>query len=99
MRWTLWLSLLALPFSYLTNFLLARIGPEALGTLGVLSVYIGVVFVVFFLGGSAVPMRFLTELDSDRRGSFPAWSGPVSLFRRVPRLAAATGGLRLCGLL
>ena len=36
MRWTLWLSLLALPFGYATSFLLARIGPEALGAFGVL---------------------------------------------------------------
>src|SRR5579875_34190 len=70
MRWSLWMSLLALPCSYITNILLARIGPEALGTFGVLNVYIGLVFVVFFLGGCAVPMKFVPELDSHRRSSF-----------------------------
>ena len=50
-RWTLWLSLLALPCSYATNVLLARIGPEALGTFGVLNVYIGIVSGFFSSAG------------------------------------------------
>jgi O-antigen/teichoic acid export membrane protein len=89
-RWTLWLSLLALPFSYATNVLLARIGPEALGTFGVLNVYIGVVFVFFFLGGCAVPMKFLPGMTTDRRSSFLASYGLVILLSFLPWLLLAT---------
>jgi len=89
-RWTLWLSLLALPFSYATNVLLARIGPEALGTFGVLNVYIGVVFVFFFLGGCAVPMKFLPGMTTDRRSSFLASYGFVILLSFLPWLLLAT---------
>lgn len=90
MRWTLWLSLLTLPFNFATNFLLARIGPEALGTFGVLNVYIGFVFVFFFLGGCAVPMKFLPELDTDRRSSFLASYSLILLAGLVPWLLLVT---------
>jgi O-antigen/teichoic acid export membrane protein len=88
-RWTLWLSILALPCGYATNVLLARISPEALGTFGVLNVYIGIVFVFFFLGGCAVPMKFLPELDPDHRTSFLASYGLVILLSFVPWLLLA----------
>jgi len=90
MRWTLWLSLVALPFSYGTNILLARIGPEALGTFGVLNVYIGLVFVFFFLGGCAVPMKFLPELDTSRRSSFLASYSLILLVCLIPWVLVAT---------
>lgn len=88
-RWTLWLSILALPFSYATNVLLARIGPEALGTFGVLNVYMGIVFVFFFLGGCAVPMKFLPGMTPDRRSSFLASYAFVILLNFLPWLLLA----------
>jgi len=88
-RWTLWLSLLALPCSYATNVLLARVGPEALGTFGVLNVYIGIVAGFFFLGGCAVPMKFLPEIQSTNRTSFLASYGVVILLSLVPWLLLA----------
>ncbi len=90
MRWTLWLSLLALPLSYVTNILLARIGPEALGTFGVLNVYIGLVFVFFFFGGCAVPMKFLPEMDASRRSSFLTSYGLIVLVSLIPWVVIAT---------
>lgn len=89
-RWTLWLSLLALPFSYGTNILLARIGPEALGTFGVLNVYIGLVFVFFLVGGCAVPMKFLPELDTAHRSSFLASYALIIVMSLVPWVIVAT---------
>ncbi|PYQ21773.1 MAG: hypothetical protein DMF81_14385 [Acidobacteria bacterium] len=62
MRWALWLSLLAMPFGYGTNILLARAGPEVLGTYGLLMVYLGVVSSLVYLGGDAVVVRFLPRL-------------------------------------
>jgi len=50
MRWTLWLSVLSVPFSYGTTILLARSGPQVLGTYGLLMVYIGLVASLFYLG-------------------------------------------------
>ena len=88
-RWTLWLSLLALPFSYGTNILLARLGPEALGTFGVLNTYIGIVFVFFFLGGCAVPFRFLPALTPDKRSSFLASYSLVILIGLLPWVVLA----------
>ena len=43
MRWTLWLSVLAAPFSYGTTIILARAGPEVVGTYGLLLLYITIV--------------------------------------------------------
>lgn len=70
MRWTVWLSVLAIPFSYGSSVLLARTSPETIGTYGLLTVYIGLVSSVLYLGGDAVAFKFLPELDPSRRSSF-----------------------------
>ncbi len=70
MRWTLWLSAISFPFSYGTTILLARTSPEAIGTYGLLNVYIGVVMGLFYLGGDPVAIRYIPELNNERRLSF-----------------------------
>lgn len=70
MRWTLWLSVLAMPFSYGTNVLLARLGPEVIGTFGLLGVYIALVTAFFYLGGDTVALRFVPELPPGDRAPF-----------------------------
>ena len=70
MRWTVWLSALALPFSLGTNAILARTGPEAIGTFGLLAVYIGLVAAFFYLGGDSVIIKFLPELPLEKRLPF-----------------------------
>ena len=70
MRLTVWLSAISLPFSYGSTILLARTGPEAVGTFGLLSVYIGAALGLFYLGGDAVAIKFIPELDSQKRLSF-----------------------------
>lgn len=70
MRWTLWLSILAVPFSYGTSLLLARTGPEVIGTYGLLMVYVGVVSSLLYFGGDAVVIKFAPELETHRRMSF-----------------------------
>jgi O-antigen/teichoic acid export membrane protein len=69
-RWTFWLGALAVPFSYGTTFLLARAGPEVLGTYGILGVYASVVASVFYVGGSAVTIKYVSELGGSKRLSF-----------------------------
>ncbi|HXM20959.1 MAG TPA: hypothetical protein VN948_06815 [Terriglobales bacterium] len=70
MRWTVWLSVLAVPFSFGTNAILARTGPEAIGTYGLLAVYIGLVAAFFYLGGDPVIIKFIPELGPEKRLSF-----------------------------
>ncbi len=89
MRWTLWLSVLAAPFGYATTVLLARTGPEVIGTYGLLMVYIGVVSSLFYLGGDTVVMKFVPELAPEKRLSFLASYFLVVLGALVPWLAAA----------
>lgn len=70
MRWTLWLSIFSVPFSYGTSILLARLGPEVLGTYGILSIYIGTVSAFLYLGGNAIPQRFLPMVAPENRRAF-----------------------------
>jgi O-antigen/teichoic acid export membrane protein len=70
MRWTVWLSVLAVPFSLGTNAILARTGPEAIGTYGLLAVYIGLVAAFFYLGGDPVIIKFIPELRPEKRLPF-----------------------------
>jgi O-antigen/teichoic acid export membrane protein len=70
MRWTVWLSLLAAPFSYCTSVLLARAGPEVIGTFGILSVYLAFGTAFLYLGGDTVTIKFIPELAPRDRLSF-----------------------------
>jgi O-antigen/teichoic acid export membrane protein len=70
LRWALWLTLLSTPFSYGITVLLARTGPEVLGTYGTLTVYLAAVTCFFYLGGDTVSIKFLPELPRERRASF-----------------------------
>lgn len=97
MRWTVWLTALAVPFSYGTKILLARTSPETLGVYGLLLVYVTVVSSVFYLGGDAVAIKFLPELAPEKRSSFlfsyflvicasmVAWLGLAMLFPEALR--------------
>jgi O-antigen/teichoic acid export membrane protein len=89
MRWTLWLSLLAVPFSYGTTILLARVGPQVIGTYGLLMVYIGLVASLFYLGGDAVSIKFIPELSGQQRGPFLASYFLILLASLVPWLVLA----------
>lgn len=94
MRWTLWLSVLAVPFSYGTTILLARAGPQVIGTYGLLMVYIGVVSSLFYLGGDAVSIKFIPELSGEQRGPFLASYFLILLASLIPWLVLATSWRR-----
>ena len=70
LRWALWLTLLSTPFSYGITVFLARTGPEALGTYGMLTVYVAAVTCFFYLGGDTVIIKFLPELPREQRAPF-----------------------------
>ncbi|MHB8539965.1 MAG: lipopolysaccharide biosynthesis protein [Candidatus Acidiferrales bacterium] len=90
MRWTFWLSAMSVPFSFVTSILLARVGPEVIGTFGLLQIYIGVVACFFFLGGNAVAIKFLPELKGSERFSFLASYFVIICMALVPWLIAVT---------
>src|SRR5437879_4141786 len=89
MRWTLWLSVLSAPFGYATTILLARTGPEVIGPYGLLIVYIGMVSTLFYLGGDAVVIKFMPELEPEKRFAFLISYFSVIMAALVPWLAAA----------
>ena len=70
MRWTVWLSAVAAPFSACTNLLLARVSPETIGVYGLLSVYIALIASLFYFGGDTVVIRFIPESREEDRASF-----------------------------
>jgi O-antigen/teichoic acid export membrane protein len=70
MRWSVWLSALAVPFSFGINLVLARVGPETLGVYGLLSIYVGVTLSFLYFGGDSVVMRYIPECRSEDRTSF-----------------------------
>jgi len=70
MRWTLWLSILSAPCGYITTVLLARVDPAAVGTYGLLSLYIGLTSIFLFFGGNGVAIKFLPELPAEKRLAF-----------------------------
>ena len=90
MRWTFWLSAVSVPFSFVTGILLARVGPEVIGTFGLLQIYIGVIACFFFLGGNAVAIKFLPELKGNERFSFLASYFAIICIALVPWLIAVT---------
>jgi len=69
-KWTIILSVIALPISYVTNIILGRLSPEVLGTYSLLNIFI--IFVTSFIlfGGNNVIVRFLPQIDRDRRAPF-----------------------------
>ena len=70
MRWTVWLAVLAMPFSALTTILLGRAGPEVLGTYGLLSVYVAFVSSFLYFGGDVVVINFIPQCAKAERAPF-----------------------------
>jgi O-antigen/teichoic acid export membrane protein len=89
MRWTVWLSFFAVPFSYGTSILLARTGPEVIGTFGLLSVYIGFVTAFFYLGGDTVTIKFIPEIAPEERVSYLVSYFLVICLALIPWLVAS----------
>lgn len=70
MRWTVWLSVIAIPFSVSMNLLLARVGPETIGVYGLLSVYVSLTSAFLYFGGDGVVIRYIPDCRPEQRGSF-----------------------------
>ncbi|WP_273277813.1 lipopolysaccharide biosynthesis protein [Methanothrix soehngenii] len=71
-KWTVILSSIALPLGYATNIILGRISPEALGVYGLLNIFILSVTTFLLFGGGNVIIKYLPEIDNDKKVSFLA---------------------------
>lgn len=89
MRWTLWLAIAGVPFSYATRVLLARLGPACLAWYGLLLVYIAFVAGFLFLGGNAVAIRYLPLVAAGRRVAFLRSYGAIVAAAWLPWLLLA----------
>ena len=69
-KWTVILSIVAMPIGFATSIILARISPEALGIYGLLSIFIIFVTTFILFGGSNVIIKYLPEIDKDKKVSF-----------------------------
>ncbi|MBV8358137.1 MAG: hypothetical protein JO189_09415, partial [Deltaproteobacteria bacterium] len=72
MRWSVWLSILAVPCGAAINLLLARVGPETIGVYGLLSVYIALITSFLYFGGDPVVIKFVPECNINDRPAFLA---------------------------
>ncbi|HXW54779.1 MAG TPA: hypothetical protein VEJ67_03450 [Candidatus Cybelea sp.] len=70
MRWTLWLSIFSAPCGYITTVLLARVDPAVIGTYGLVSLYVSYTSIFLFFGGNGVIIKFLPELQAEKRLPF-----------------------------
>jgi O-antigen/teichoic acid export membrane protein len=69
-KWTVILSIVAMPLGYIVNIILGRISPEALGIYGLLSIFILSVTTFILFGGGNVIIKYLPEIDKDKKVSF-----------------------------
>lgn len=89
LRWTLWLSALAMPLGYATRLMLARTGPQVIGAFGLLLIYIRLVSTFLLLGGNAVLIQFLPQLAPQQRRGFLMRYGAIVLAALAPWFAIA----------
>jgi O-antigen/teichoic acid export membrane protein len=89
LRWTLWLSAVAMPLGYATRLMLARTGPQVIGAFGLLLIYVRLVSTFLLLGGNAVLIQFLPRLPPRRRRAFLVQYGAIVLAALVPWFAVA----------
>ncbi len=89
LRWTLWLSALAMPLGYCTRLMLARTGPQVIGAFGLLLIYVRLVSTFLLLGGNAVLIQFLPQLPPERRRAFLLEYGAIVLLALAPWFAVA----------
>lgn len=89
LRWTLWLSAVAMPLGYGTRLMLARTGPQVIGAFGLLLIYVRLVSTFLLLGGNAVLIQFLPQLAPAERRGFLVRYGAIVLLALVPWFAVA----------
>lgn len=69
-KWTIILSTLAIPLSYMTNIVIGRISNEALGIYAFINIFISFVITFVLIGGNNVIVKFLPELKNKEKNHF-----------------------------
>jgi len=69
-KWITVLSLLVAPVSYSINLMLGNIGPQVLGTYGLLMLFSSMIPTFLLFGGGQVLVRFLPAVHTEKRFSF-----------------------------
>lgn len=71
-KWTVILSLIAMPIGYTINIILGHISPEALGIYGLLNIFIISVTTFILFGGENVIIKYIPEIEKGKKVSFLA---------------------------
>ena len=69
-KWTVILSIIALPLSYITSIILGRVSGDTLGIFALLNVFITFVTTFIILGGSNVIIKYLPNLEQENKFLF-----------------------------
>ncbi len=69
-KYAILLTALTIPLSFGTNIILGRISPEALGTYGLVLIFIAAINTFILFGGNTVVVKMLPELKDDKKIPF-----------------------------
>ena len=69
-KWTVFLSVIAMPINYATNIIIGRISPESLGIYGLLNIFILFINTFIFFGGGNVIIKYLPEIKDGKKTIF-----------------------------
>lgn len=69
-KWLVLLSAISLPLGYVSNIILGRISPQALGTYGIINIFITIIVTFILFGGGTVLIKYLPEVGNPRQRSF-----------------------------
>lgn len=69
-KWTIFLSMIALPIGYVVNIILGRISPETLGIYALVGVILGFSGSFLLFGGNNVVQKYLPEIENDKKIDF-----------------------------
>lgn len=70
-KWTIFISILVVPLTYLLHMLLGRVGPEVLGTYSSIQIFIQSINTFVLFGGLSVLANFIPKMrDKDKISNF-----------------------------
>ena len=82
-KYTVLLTLLTIPLTYGVNIILGRISPEALGTYGLVLIFIAVITTFILFAGNTLVVKKLPEIEDNKKLSFLLTYMLLTLFASV----------------
>ena len=83
-KWAIILTAISLPLGYGTNIVLGRISPEALGTYGIIIIFVSIVITFILFGGNTALVKYLPEVGNSRQVSLIIGYLALSFIIAVP---------------